>query len=1536
MMVNKLVIAIFLVALAVGSIEGRHRRHLDSWLTAEQKEQLKDLSHSSQEYKTKVSEFYAVLPEDQKLKWDKVYEDKCFDWTSRVQSQDKESDFRELLASKNVEAVEERINELKQELGSEHRQLVDLWMKECLELVKKGVSARNRRNVNADNVVKDFIGWMSPEQLLKIKDLKAAGTAEDEIKATVKGFFNELPAEQQATLKEEFKGKCRTYFKPLLTDEESEKIKSLAGSDKAAAGALIKGVVDRQTGDVKVTATKMFSLCGEVYKDASRKRREIDNTIKEFLGWLKADQLAKIGELKAAGKSEEEIKTTVKGFFNELPAEQQTSLKEEFKGKCKVFFGPLLNEDEKAKIETLKNDKPAAGALIQGVVERQTGDAKVTAQKMFTFCGEVFKDASRKRREIDSAFKDFLGWLKPEQVAKIGELKAAGKSEEEIKTTVKGFFNELPAEQQTSLKEEFKGKCKTYFKPLLTDEESEKIKLLAGSDKAAAGALIKGVVDRQTEVYKDASRKRREIDSAFKDFLGWLKPEQVAKIGELKSAGKSEEEIKTTVKGFFNELPAEQQSTLKEEFKGKCKVFFGPLLNEDEKAKIETLKNDKPAAGALIQGVVERQTGDAKVTAQKMFTFCGEVFKDASRKRREIDSAFKDFLGWLKPEQVAQIGELKAAGKSEEEIKTTVKGFFNELPAQQQSTLKEEFKGKCRTYFKPLLTDEESEKIKSLAGSDKAAAGALIKGVVDRQTGDVKVTATKMFSLCGEVYKDASRKRREIDSAFKDFLGWLKPEQVAKIGELKSAGKSEEEIKTTVKGFFNELPAEQQSTLKEEFKGKCKVFFGPFLNEDEKAKIETLKNDKPAAGALIQGVVERQTGDAKVTAQKMFTLCGEVFKDASRKRREIDSAFKDFLGWLKPEQVAKIGELKAAGKSEEEIKTTVKGFFNELPAEQQTTLKEEFKGKCRTYFKPLLTDEESEKIKLLAGSDKAAAGALIKGVVDRQTGDVKVTATKMFSLCGEVYKDASRKRREIDSAFKDFLGWLKPEQVAKIGELKYAGKSEEEIKTVVKGYFNELPTEQQSTLKEEFKGKCKVFFGPLLNEDEKAKIETLKNDKPAAGALIQGVVERQTGDAKVTAQKMFTLCGEVFKDASRKRREIDSAFKDFLGWLKPEQVAKIGELKSAGKSEEEIKTTVKGFFNELPAEQQSTLKEEFKGKCKVFFGPLLNEDEKAKIETLKNDKPAAGALIKGVVDRQTGDVKVTANKMFSLCGEVYKDSSRKMRRDVRQKIEKHLAWLRPEEKETIIQMTNEGKSKEEIKSKLYEFITAHEKDSSQKEKTIKNCYAWMDEVATKEEIENLHKLHHIDHGACKGKVREFISRLSVEKQKAVEASLPFCEKLWYGSHDEHTGHNHDSGDNHEGHQHHGHHHRKRRHLTVLSKYIEWMSEKQQREIQKMEKEGIEFTQISEKIREYFKQLPEDRQNQLKATFKDRCLTWAKEVSLPKEWAEIKKYYSEKEWKLLKEKLVELEERLTENQKHTIEHVRGVCYRLWSIPHEKLF
>nr|AAR89638.1 nematode polyprotein allergen related, post-translationnally cleaved, the diverse 14.5 kDa cleavage products bind lipids and retinol (51.7 kD) (npa-1) [Caenorhabditis elegans] len=279
--------------------------------------------------------------------------------------------------------------------------------------------------------------------------------------------------------------------------------------------------------------------------------------------------------------------------------------------------------------------------------------------------------------------------------------------------------------------------------------------------------------------------------------------------------------------------------------------------------------------------------------------------------------------------------------------------------------------------------------------------------------------------------------------------------------------------------------------------------------------------------------------------------------------------------------------------------------------------------------------------------------------------------------------------------------------------------------------------------------------------------------------------------------------------------------------------------------------------------------------------------------------------------------------IFQICGEVYKES--KSRRDVAAKIEKHLSWLQAEEKEEILKMSKEGKSKDDIKKRLFEMVEAKEKDAGEKEKTVKLCYAWMDDVATKEEIEGLHKLHHVDHGACKKKVREFIGRLPEEKQKAVEASLPFCEKLWYGDHASHEGH-----EGHGDHSGHNHHHIKRRHLAVIEKYIEWLDEIQKGAIRELEASGADFNVIADKIKEFFHLLPEQKQTDVKEKFQNQCMTWAKEVSKPTEWEEIKKLHAAEDFNTLKLKLVELEERLTENQKHTIEHVRGVCYRLWGI------
>ncbi|CAI2353246.1 unnamed protein product [Caenorhabditis sp. 36 PRJEB53466] len=1002
------------------------------------------------------------------------------------------------------------------------------------------------------------------------------------------------------------------------------------------------------------------------------------------------------------------------------------------------------------------------------------------------------------------------------------------------------------------------------------------------------------------------------------DLHNWLTAEQKA---ALKDVPQGTAEFKKKVGVYYNQLSAENRAEWDKFYKTHCFEWTAKVQNEAEETEFQ--KNLAENNAEKVKGRVGELKGklgeDAKKNVEMWEEDCYKLLKP-KRMRREIEPAFQDFVKWMTPEQIADITALKTSGK-DSEVQAKVKEFFGQLPTDRQAALREEFKGKCRTYFTPLMTADELEKIKTLK-ADKAAAGALVKTVVSRQTGDIKTIAEKMLTICDEVYKETARARRAIDAQFQDFVKWMTPEQLGEITALKAAGKEPAALHAKTKEFFGQLPADRQAALTEEFKGKCRTYFTPLMTASEQEKIGTLKGDKQAASALIKTVVDRQDGEVKSIAEKMYGICGEVYKESSRSRRAIEPAFQDFVKWMTPEQLGDITALKSAGK-DSEVHTKVKEFFALLPKEQQASLKEEFKGKCKTYFTPLMTSAEIEKIETLK-ADKEGAGALVKAVVDRQTGEVKTIAEKMLGVCGEVYKESSRKRREIEAAFQDFVKWMTPEQLGEITSLKAAGKSAAELQTKTKEFFALLPSEKQASLKEEFKGKCKTYFTPLMTSAELEKIKTLKADKEAAGALIKEVVDRQIGDVKAVSEKMLGVCGEVYKDSSRRRREIESAFQDFVKWMTPEQLGEITALKAAGKEPAALHAKTKEFFGQLPADRQTALREEFKGKCKTYFSPLMTSDESEKIKGLvgTGDKDAARSLIKGVVDRQTGEVKSIAEKMFGICGEVFKES--KSKRDVAAKIEKHLGWLQPAEKEEILQMTKDGKSKEEIKKRLLEIVDAKEKDAGEKMKAVKLCYAWMDEVATKEEVESLHKLHHVDHGACKKKVREFIGRLPEEKQQAVEASLPFCEKLWYGGHGDHEGH--------EGHGDHSahHHHRRRRHLAVVEKYLTWLDETQKNDIEQLEASGAEFNVISDKIKEYFEKLPAEQQTTIKDQFQHQCMIWAKEVSKPLEWDDIKKFHAAQDWKALKGKLVELEGRLTENQKHTIEHVRGVCYRLWGI------
>ncbi|EPB68819.1 hypothetical protein ANCCEY_12086 [Ancylostoma ceylanicum] len=519
--------------------------------------------------------------------------------------------------------------------------------------------------------------------------------------------------------------------------------------------------------------------------------------------------------------------------------------------------------------------------------------------------------------------------------------------------------------------------------------------------------------------------------------------------------------------------------------------------------------------------------------------------------------------------------------------------------------------------------------------------------------------------------------------------------------------------------------------------------------------------------------------------------------------------------------------------------------------------------------------------------------------------------------------------REVkdEAASLDMHAWLTAEQKSELEPLK---DKPVEFRDKVMVFYKQLPQEKQDEWNKFYKKDCVAWIKEVASEAEIEELKQLKEkkDKKTLEAKVLEYKARLPEQKRKMLEVWEDSCRALWKDElSRKRRDIDKNFEDFTKWMTAEQKKEVNDMKDAGKSFEELREKTVKYFEALPADKQESLKEEFKGKCKEFFKKISKPEELDKMKALHeagNDAEVR-TVLKDVIGRLSGDQQKLASKMEMLCTDVYAVKT-KRRRDIDEKINKRLSWMSADQKEEIKQMYASGKSQADIRAKIFEYLSALEGPAgiAAKEKTQKECYKWMEDVASTEEIAALHKMHETDHAGCKKKVREFITRLSADRREEVERNLPFCEKVWYGDHDHH-GH----------HGHHGHHRRhlavrRRRHLHAIDKFLDWLTPEQKTKLEDIEKSGSHFDEVIAKVKEYYSALPEDKQAELKANFKSQCSAWVKEVATTEEMENIRKMHEAKNHAELKKKLLELENRLTEEQKHTVEHVREVCLGVWEM------
>ncbi len=199
----------------------------------------------------------------------------------------------------------------------------------------------------------------------------------------------------------------------------------------------------------------------------------------------------------------------------------------------------------------------------------------------------------------------------------------------------------------------------------LKEEQKQQVKAKVEEMKSA-GASQEEIKSAVKELFKSWGIKpeNRNNQSSGRDFRGNLTDEQKqiikAKIEEMKRAGASQEEIKSAVK----ELIKNQGITLQNSNQSQRRTWMDNLTDEQKKElkfTLEAMKNDG-ASWEEIRTVVKSMLKDWGITSSQR--------QDNQSQKRKLMSQLTEEQ---RQELKSTVAEMREAGISQEEIKAVVK-----------------------------------------------------------------------------------------------------------------------------------------------------------------------------------------------------------------------------------------------------------------------------------------------------------------------------------------------------------------------------------------------------------------------------------------------------------------------------------------------------------------------------------------------------------------------------------------------------------------------------------------------------------------------------------------------------------------------------------------------------------------------------------------------------------------------------------------------------------------------------------------------
>ncbi|KAL6743745.1 hypothetical protein Aduo_016752 [Ancylostoma duodenale] len=1385
---------------------------MHDWLTAEQKSELEPLKHKPAEFRDKVMVYYKQLPQEKQDKWNKVYKKECVEWIKEVASEAEIEELKQLKAKKDKKTLESKVLEYRARLPEQKRKMVEVWEENCRELWKDELS-RKRRDI--DKNFEDFTKWMTAEQKKEVSDMKDAGKSFEELREKTVKYFEALPAEKQQSLKEEFKGKCKEFFKKISKPEELEKMKALheAGND-AEVRTVLKGVIGRLSGDEQKLAGKMEMLCTDVYAVKTKKRRDIDEKINKRLSWMTADQKEEIKQMYASGKSQADIRAKIFEYLSALEGPAGIAAKEKTQKECYKWMEDVASAEEIAALHKMhETDHAGCKKKVREFMGRLSADRRDEVEKNLPFCEKVWYGehdhhghhghhhrrhlAVRRRRHLHAIDK-FLDWLTPEQKTKLEDIEKSGSHFDEVIAKVKEFYSALPEAKQAELKANFKSQCSAWVKEVATTEEMDSIrKMHEAKNHAELKKKLLELENRLTEEQKHTvehvrevclgvwemqnSRRRRDhhehhIDEDMKKYLTWLTADQKAKVKEHFDKGDKETGYKMVME-MFESATGDAKAKAIDELKAACKHYGRDILGDKNADIIKDMK-DAGATNEAISKKVEEMIGeitedDKKTKAHHLVAGCKKIY-GAARFRRDhhhehnVDEAMEKYLTWLTADQKDKVKEKFTKGDREDAYKMIME-MFEASSGDVKAKASEELKAACKHYGRDLLGDKNADAIKEM--HESGATHEAIYKRVDEMIAEIadedkRKKAERLVAGCKKISK-AARVRREhhhehnIDEAMEKYLTWMTADQKDKVKEKFTKGDREDAYKMIME-MFEASSGDIKAKASEELKAACKHYGRDLLGDKNADAIKEMHESGATHEAISKRVdemiAEIADEDKRKKAERLTAGCKKIYGAARFRRRRdhhhehnIDEAMEKYLTWLTADQKDKVKEKFSKGDREDAYKMIME-MFEASSGDVKAKASEELKAACKHYGRDLLGDKNADAIK----------------------------------------------------------------------EMHESGATHEAISKRVDEMISEIADEDKRKKAERLTAGCKKIYG-----------------------------------------------------AARVRRDhhhhhtLDEAFEKYLTWLNEDQKTELKSLKEGG-DKEGIYKKIMEFFDATSGDTKEKAAEELQAACKHYIKDFVGEDKAAEFKKMKESGVPVDEIAKKVEEaiEEIGDdaVKSKAKKASIACKRVF-GVSRRFRREhhehtFEEAMEKYLTWLTADQKIELKSLYDAG-DKGAMYDKVMEMFDAATGET--KEKAVKElkgaCKHYVKDLigdANAEEIREM-KDSGASNDAIATKVEEMIEKIADDKKKAqaLRAST-YCKKIYGTARRMRRDHDHEHNLE-----------------EAMEKYLAWLNADQKAEVKKLfEAEGRPA--VYKKVLEYFEAASGEVKEQATTELQAACKHYVKD------------------------------------------------------------